>query len=151
MLFVSKLTTPSPTAMQNVPYLEWMNEWMNECLFIAKSSFLYNDLLRTRRPSGTMKHEVLFLSGLNIGFLSKGGYGKRPEWPKPLPWWTRRSQRLVSHSPSASDAHLKVPCKMSQTSVRPWPRWPRRPRRPASYHPWPDSRWVEATYKVSTS
>ena len=46
---------------------------MNVCLFIAKPSFLYNDLLRARRPSGAMKHEVFFSSGLNIGFLSKKG------------------------------------------------------------------------------
>ena len=32
----------------------------------------------------------------------------RPQWP-------RRSERPASHGPPASDAHLKVPCKTSQT------------------------------------
>ena len=58
--------------------------WMNELPFIAKTSFLYNVLLRVRRPSGAMKHEVFFSSGLNIGFLSKRGVmEKGPRGPKP--------------------------------------------------------------------
>ena len=34
---------------------------------------------------------------------------------KSITRWPRRWQRPVSHGPSASDAHLKVPCKTSQT------------------------------------
>ena len=34
---------------------------------------------------------------------------------RPRPRWPRRSQRPALHGPSASDAHLKVPCKTSQT------------------------------------